>query len=98
GGAERVTPRDQPGTHRYEIAPGAIYAKHSFSNHYINPAEEWITLKDHKSMGLGESVAAKITAAGSGDKRIEFVKIRTSEGVEMDAWVAKPSNFDPSKK
>ncbi|KIC90261.1 DPP IV N-terminal domain-containing protein [Flavihumibacter sp. ZG627] len=95
---ERVTPRDQPGTHRYEIAPGAKYAKHSFSNHYINPAEEWITLKDHKTIGMGESVAGKIASAGSGDKRIEFIKIRTAEAVEMDAWVAKPTNFDPAKK
>ncbi len=98
GMPERVTPRDQPGTHKYEIAPGAKYAKHSFSNHYIRPVEEWIRIKDHRSLTGGESFSEKLATADSTGNRIEFIRIRTSEGVEMDAWVAKPPNFDPAKK
>ena len=98
GMPERVTPRDQPGTHKYEIAPGAKYAKHSFSNHYIRPVEEWIRIKDHRSLTGGESFSEKLATADSTGNRIEFIRMRTSEGVEMDAWVAKPPNFDPAKK
>ena len=29
---------------------------------------------------------------------IEFFKVKTDEGIEMDAWMVKPLNFDPTKK
>ncbi len=28
----------------------------------------------------------------------EFFKIKTADNVEMDGWMVKPVNFDPSKK
>lgn len=28
----------------------------------------------------------------------EFFKIKTIDGIEMDGWMVKPTNFDPSKK
>ena len=29
---------------------------------------------------------------------IEFFKVKTAEGVEMDAWMKKPQNFDEFKE
>ena len=30
--------------------------------------------------------------------QLEFIKFKTSEGVELNAWMMKPANFDPAKK
>ena len=30
--------------------------------------------------------------------KLEFLTFKTSEGVELNAWMMKPSNFDPAKK
>ncbi|ALW84878.1 peptidase S9 [Hymenobacter sedentarius] len=30
--------------------------------------------------------------------KLEFLTFKTSEGVELNAWMIKPSNFDPNKK
>ncbi|GAB3292082.1 S9 family peptidase [Hymenobacter humi] len=30
--------------------------------------------------------------------KLEFLTIKTSEGVDLNAWMIKPSNFDPNKK
>jgi dipeptidyl-peptidase-4 len=32
------------------------------------------------------------------NSNVEFFKVTTSDGVEMDGWLAKPKNFDPQKK
>ena len=98
GNAERVTPADQPGTHEYNISPGALYAKHQFNNHYTTPAEEWISVKDGKPLKGSKSISELLATSRPKSPGVEFIKIRTEEGVEMDAWVAKPKNFDPSKK
>ena len=95
---ERVSPADQPGTHHYNIAPGAVYAKHSFSNHYLQPVEEWILLKDHRPLTGSVSVAERMAQADPAGSGIEFRTVQTSDGVDMDAWLAKPKNFDPTKK
>lgn len=98
GNAERVTPADQPGTHEYNVSPGALYARHQFNNHYTTPQEEWISLKDQKPLKGSKSISEFLATTRPKSPGVEFIKIRTEEGVEMDAWVAKPRNFDPAKK
>src|SRR5258708_38662704 len=34
----------------------------------------------------------------SGSKKVEFFKIKTEDGVEMEGWMVKPKTFDPAKK
>jgi len=29
---------------------------------------------------------------------VEFIKFRTHDGMELNAWMIKPANFDPAKK
>ncbi|SIT75809.1 S9 family peptidase [Pontibacter indicus] len=98
GKAERLSPASQPGTHTYTLSPNAGYAQHRFSNYYTRPASEWVSLPDHKALG-GESAVQKALAnADKAASGVEFLKIKTADGVEMDAWMAKPANFDPKKK
>lgn len=98
GKAELLSPVNQQGTHGYEISPNAQFAKHTFSNYYTEPSEEWISLTGHKGLNGDNQVNDAIAKADKKGANVEFFKIKTSEGVEMDGWMTKPANFDPSKK
>ncbi len=93
---ERLSPPGQAGTHAYLISPNARYALHIFSNHYTPRAEEWITLPDHKPLDPKEAIPLEIRAPA--DKKIEFFQITTQDGVTMDGWLVKPTDFDSTKR
>jgi len=97
GTAERITPVNQPGTHDYDISPTGKFAFHSFSNYYTQPVSEWVSLPDHKTFH-GSDVNDALAKSDRSKSNIQFFKIKTEEGVEMDGWIAKPSDFDSSKK
>ncbi|MFN5337891.1 MAG: S9 family peptidase [Bacteroidota bacterium] len=97
GTAERVTPADLPGSHSYVISPSGTYGLHQFSNTYTRPASEWISLPKHQPLDPSQSIASKLPA-NQGAKTLEFFKINTADGTEMDGWMVKPKNFDPTKK
>ncbi len=98
GKAERLTPASQPGTHNYSLSPNAKFAQHRFSNHYTKPVSEWVALPDHKALGGESAVQKALASADKAANRVEFIKVKSADGVEMDAWMAKPANFDPKKK
>jgi len=98
GSAIRVSPLNQKGTHSYDMGPGARFASHVFSNHYTPSAREFISLPDHKGINAQNIVNAALVKADSAGSKTEFFKIKTSENIEMDGWMVKPYNFDPSKK
>jgi dipeptidyl-peptidase-4 len=97
GTAERLSPMNQNGTHTYLVSPTGKYAQHGFSNYYTPTAREWVSLPDHKSLN-GDNVNSAVAKADKSKSNVEFFRVKTAEGVEMDGWMAKPSNFDPSKK
>ncbi len=97
GNAERVTPTTLSGTHDYSISPTGKFATHSFSNSYTKSINEIIALPKHVAVSEKESIQSKLEAATQ-EKTVEFFKVKTEEGVEMDGWVVKPKNFDPAKK
>ncbi len=97
GIAERVTPVDMSGTHSYVISPSGRYGMHQFSNSFTRPASEWISLPKHQPLDASQSIASKLPA-NQGSKTVEFFKINTADGTEMDGWMVKPKNFNPAKK
>ncbi|MDP4224304.1 MAG: S9 family peptidase [Bacteroidota bacterium] len=97
GKAEMVSPAALKGTHDYSISPNGSYAWHSFSNYFTRPYGEFISLPDHKPLNEKKSIMARLDSLIS-VQNIEFFKIKTADNVEMDGWMAKPKNFDPSKK
>ena len=99
GKAERLSPLSQPGTHEYDVSPNAKYARHIFSNYYTEYTSEIVTLPAHKGLNGTHAVDdALLNADKSAKKGMEFFRIKTAEGVEMDAWMVKPDNFDSTKK
>lgn len=98
GKAELLSPASQQGTHEYTISPGAKYALHRFSNYYTPETREWIVLADHNGVNGESKIQNAVASAVKSTSDIEFFKITTAEGVEMDAWMRKPAKFDPAKK
>jgi dipeptidyl-peptidase 4 len=98
GTAERVSPPSQAGTHSYDLAPNGTFARHTFSSARIYPVTEWITVATHTSLDPNASVEKGMKAPQRPTVDIEFFKVKTADGIEADAWMVKPANFDPTKK
>jgi len=98
GKPERLSPATQPGTHTYNSSPNATFARHQFSNYYTPPTTEWVTLPGHQPLDKISAVEQALAKADKVKSGLEFFKVKTSEGVEMDAWMVKPRNFDKTKK
>jgi len=98
GKAELISPLNQKGTHEYIISPYAKFARHSFSNYYTSPQSEWITLPDHKSLNGDNKLNEAVAKADRKVSNLNFFKVKTVEGIEMDGWMVQPENFDSSKK
>ena len=95
--AERVTPIVFEGTNSYSISPSGEFALHQFNNSYTRPASEWIALSNHKPLHPEASIESNLQQ-NQLPKTVEFFKITTADGTEMDGWMIKPKDFDPSKK
>ena len=95
---ERITPNTQPGTHQYDISPVADIAFHSFSNHKVQWITEAISLNTHLDDNGKSPVQEAINKTANEKSPIEFFKVKTEDGVEMDGWMVKPENFNPAKK
>jgi len=98
GGAERVSPAVEEGTHSYEISPNGKFARHNFSNYYTAPMNEWVTLPDHKPFKAEEDISKKIKKEDKMKSNVSYFQVTTEEGVTMDGWMVKPNNFDSTKK
>jgi dipeptidyl-peptidase-4 len=96
---ERITPDDQSGTHSYKISPNLKYAFHSWSNINTPPTHELIELPSHKTISVIEDnkdLKQKLNSLKISDA--EFFKIEIEPDVQLDGYMIKPYNFDPSKK
>lgn len=98
GEAVRLSPAEQSGSHSYDMAPGATFARHNFSNASTVPVTEWITVDKHTALDPNASVKKALESPQRPGPVVEFFKLTTVDGVEMDAWMVKPTNFDPAKK
>ena len=96
--AERVSPANETGTHVYDLSPNGAWAQHRFSNANTPPMTEWLKMPNHQALKETEDIAKKMATLPASRKRVEFFKIKTEDGVESDAWLVKPANFDSTKK
>ncbi len=96
GKAERVTPAGLAGTHAYTLSPNGRLAQHTFTNYQTPTVREWISLPDHKAVNLAESIAARMKPVAKSN--VSFFSLTTDDGVNLDGWMAKPVNFDSTKK
>jgi dipeptidyl-peptidase 4 len=96
--AERITP-NQPGTHSYAISTNGEYAFHNFSSIDEPPHSDVVHLPDHKVLRTtadNSALAERVKPLSGGP--VEFLKLDVGNGLTVDGWLAKPPNFDASKK
>jgi dipeptidyl-peptidase-4 len=99
GEPERVTPADQPGTHDYDISPDAKWAFHTYSTFDIPPVTELVQLPEHRAVRvLEDNSELREKMAPLIHRPAEFLQLDIGDGVELDAWMIKPRDFDPSRK
>jgi dipeptidyl-peptidase-4 len=94
-----VGPAGQTGVHRYDIAPSARWAFHTFGGLDTPPVTELVRLPDGRAvrtLAANEGLKAKVEALRR--RRAEFFKLDIGEGVQVDGWRILPPDFDPAKK
>ena len=96
GTPERISPVNEEGFHEYNISPDAQYAIHNFSNHFFSPQSEIVFLPTHKK-GDKDAIFKRLQTSRFASRQ-EFFQVTTADGITMDGWMAKPTNFDSTKK
>jgi dipeptidyl-peptidase-4 len=99
GPAERMTPADAPGTHEYQMAPGAAWAIHTASRFDAPPTIGVVNIPRHRSVRpLVTNDRLRSRVASVRTTSTEFFRVNIGEGVELDGWMMKPADFDPGRK
>lgn len=99
GKVERITPATLRGQHSYQISADGLWAIHRFSNQSTPPQTSLIALPDHrvqKMMVKNEQLAEKLKHEQLSP--LEFFQVKASDGMVLDGWLIKPTNFDADKK
>lgn len=99
GKQERLSPANQPGTHTYNLSPRARFAFHTYSTFGRPPQIDLVRLPNHASvrtMVENASVIDNVSKLKRGPT--EFFRVDIGGGIQLDGWMIKPPDFDPSKK
>lgn len=94
GPATRVTPTSLAGTNSYDISPNGKIALHTYSSAASFPVADVVALPTHQRLSGGDVPAPAKTML----PKTEFFQVKTADGVTLDGWMVKPTNFDPAKK
>lgn len=86
------------GTNSADFSANFAYYVNRYSN-----ANTPMTITVYDSKGkqlrvLQDNAALKQTLSQYKYAKKEFTTVKTASGVELNAWIIKPANFDPSKK
>ena len=99
GGSERVTPRDQPGSHSYDISSDGRWAFHSYSRFDQPSRTALIQLPGHQvTRVLEDNAALRAKVAEVLGNRSEFFQVGVDDGITLDGWMMRPKDFDRAKK
>lgn len=98
GEAERVSPANMEGQHAYQMSADAKWAIHTFQNVTTPNTISLISLPKHAETRLlvgNEEARARYASLGLNPK--EFFRVDIGD-MELDGWMIKPIDFDPTKK
>jgi len=98
GKLEMVTPSVLPGTHSYSISPNGLFARHSYNSSTVTPVTEWMNFATNNPLSMEGSITSQVGKQQAIKNKVEFFKVTTEDGIEMDGWMKKPDNFDATKK
>jgi dipeptidyl-peptidase 4 len=92
-----VTENAPKGTNNYTLSPNGKFARHTYSSANVPSMTEWINLADHSPLTEKESIVRKLSTMEI-NKRVEFFKVKTDDGIDIEGWMVKPANFDENKR
>jgi len=98
GKPERVTPADQPGTHRYDISPDARWAWHTYSTLDTPPVTDLVRLPSHataRTVVANERLREVVAPLTS--RRGEFFRVPLPDSATLDGWMIRPRDFDSTR-
>ncbi len=98
GKLEMVTSAVLPGTHSYDISPNGLYAFHTYQSASIQPISEWMNMTTGNPFTMTGSITSQLGRTQQQKNKVEFFKVKTEDGTELDGWMKKPDNFDQTKK
>ena len=96
---ERVTPANAPGTHAYNLSPDGRWAFHDYSTFDAPGISDLVRLPEHRSVRVfadNAELRARVKPILAG--RTEMIRVPVDDGVVLDGWLIRPSDFDPAKK
>jgi dipeptidyl-peptidase-4 len=96
---KRLTPDSYQGVNSYDISPDGRYALHTHQSTKDPSTTYLIHLPDHKSVKtLIDNNVYKEKLSSLALPEVRFLKVTTGEGIEMDARIIMPVNFNPAVK
>lgn len=94
-----VSPLGQVGTHNYLFSPDSKWAIHTFSTINTPPVHQLIEVESHRVVCVCEEnseVQRRVNELSC--QPVEFLKLVLGNGVECDAWMLRPKNFESTKR
>ena len=99
GAPERLTPVDQPGTHRYDVSPDGRWAFHTYSRIDQPNRIELVRLPGHERVRtLVDNAALRASLDALKRGPVEFFRVDVGDGVVLDGWQMKPPDLDATKR
>lgn len=101
GTIEKIKTQTKVGQYSYDMSPTCDYAVERYSS--ANQVPQYRMIKCDakgnwtvdKELEMNEQAQQEWKSLGLNGK--EFVKVKSGD-LELDAWIIKPTNFDPNKK
>ena len=99
GNQKRLTPDNFKGVNNYNIAPNGAFAIHSHQSAKKVRTVSLVSLPDHKIIKtLVDNKTYEKQLAGLLLPEVIFKTVTTEEGIDIDARITLPINFDKNKK
>jgi dipeptidyl-peptidase-4 len=99
GTPERLSPRQEPGTHTYDVAPNLRYALETYSSFGKPPVIRLVRLPRHEVVRtLIDNAGLQSRLATLRKGAVEFFSIPADDGALMPAVLMKPADFDSTRK
>jgi dipeptidyl-peptidase-4 len=96
GGVEQLS--REPGTHNATISPAGTYYLDSYSTLSTPTITRLHRANGAEVRTLVDNAPVRQTLSRLAVNAPEFFTIRTQDGAELNAWMIKPADFDPSRK
>jgi dipeptidyl-peptidase 4 len=99
GTPERLSPRNEPGTHAYDRAPNFRYALQTYSSFGNPPVIRLVRLPEHQVIRtLVDNAGLRRRVAALRRGPAEFFTIPAEDGTRMPAYLMRPADFDSTRK